>query len=147
VTTDIAATPVEVWKVISDPVGLGRLTTECDAMEWVGSWSAPAVGAEFRGHNRHGMRRWTTRCLIVRYQPDQEIAWDVSFGPLPVARWSYLVSPRDDGTTTLRERYEDQRGAVIRATGPIVRGTRDADGHNRRNMEATLARIKDSLEE
>jgi hypothetical protein len=60
-----------------------------------------------------------------------------------VARWSYLVEPgASTAVTTLRERFDDRRGPALRAVGPLVRGTRDAEGRNRANMTATLARIK-----
>jgi uncharacterized protein YndB with AHSA1/START domain len=139
----IAATPARVWDLIHDPTGMSGLTAECVEMEWVGSSSEPGVGARFRGRNHSGWRRWSTICTIVRYEPCSEIAWDVSFGPLAVARWSYSVEPGEEaGGVTIRERFDDHRGPALRTVGPIVRGTRDADGRNRSNMEATLARIK-----
>lgn len=99
------------------------------------------------GRNRSGWRRWSTTCTIVRYEPGAVIAWDVSFGPLAVARWSYLVEPgASAAVTTLRERFDDHRGPALRAVGPLVRGTRDAGGRNRANMTATLARIKGRAE-
>jgi uncharacterized protein YndB with AHSA1/START domain len=143
VSEQIRASPDRVWELVGDPIGMTGLTAECTGMRWVGSSSGPAVGARFRGHNRSGWRRWSTTCTIVRYEPGSAIAWDVSFGPLPVARWSYLVEPGDEADgATVRERFEDRRGATLRALGPIARGTSDADGRNRANMIATLGRIK-----
>jgi hypothetical protein len=126
---------------------MGGLTAECIEMQWIGGSSGPVVGARFRGRNRSGWRRWSTTCTIVRYEPGSEIAWDVSFGPLSVARWSYRVEPGESaGVTTVRERFEDHRGSALRSIGPLVRGTRDAEGRNRANMAATLARIKGRAE-
>jgi uncharacterized protein YndB with AHSA1/START domain len=141
VTEQIEAPPEQVWELVGDPVALAGLTAECDAMAWVGGSSGPAVGARFRGHNRSGWRRWTTSCVIVRYEPGREIAWDVAVGPLAVARWSYRVEPEGQGTT-VRETFEDRRGVIVRTAGPMVRGTRDADGRNRANMTTTLTRVK-----
>jgi hypothetical protein len=123
------------------------LTAECIEMQWIDGSSGPAVGATFRGRNRSGWRRWSTTCTIVRYEPGAAIAWDVSFGPLAVARWSYLVEPGESAAaTTLRERFDDHRGPALRAVGPLARGTGDAEGRNRANMTATLARIKGRAE-
>jgi uncharacterized protein YndB with AHSA1/START domain len=141
VTEQIDAPPEQVWELVGDPVALAGLTAECHSMAWVGRTTGPAVGARFRGHNRSGWRRWTTTCVIVRYEPGSEIAWDVAVGPLAVARWSYRVEPDGQGTT-VREAFEDRRGVIVRTTSPMVRGTRDTDGRNRANMTATLARVK-----
>jgi uncharacterized protein YndB with AHSA1/START domain len=141
VTEQIEAPPEQVWKLVGDPVALAGLTAECTSMAWVGRSTGPAVGARFRGHNRSGWRRWSTSCVIVRYEPGREIAWDVAVGPLAVARWSYRVEPEGPGTT-IRETFEDRRGVIVRTTSPLVRGTRDTDGRNRANMAATLTRVK-----
>lgn len=147
VTRAIDAPCDRVWAVVGDPVGMGGLTAECTEMDWVGSSTGPALGARFRGHNRSGWRRWSTSCTIVRFQPGSEIAWDVAFGPLPVARWSYRVEPGGaEGTSVVTERFEDYRGRLLRATAPLVRGTSDADTLNRSNMEATLDRVKQRVE-
>ena len=146
-TLQIGAGPDEVWRLVGDPVAMTGLTAECVHMEWLGASSGPSVGARFRGRNRSGWRRWTTTCTIVRYVPDQEIAWDVAAGPLAVARWAYRVEPGEaHGTTLISERFDDHRGALLRAVGPLVRGTGDADALNRTNMRATLARIKERAE-
>jgi len=143
----VEAPPDRVWGLIGDPVGMNGLTAECVEMQWTGGSTDPAVGARFRGHNRSGWRHWTTTCTIVRYEPGTDIAWDVAFGPLAVARWSYRVEPGGtERVTLITERYEDRRSALLRATGPLVRGTGDTDGLNRSNMEDTLARIKDRAE-
>jgi hypothetical protein len=142
VRRQIDALPDDVWRLVGDPVDLSGVTAECTGMAWMGSATGPAVGARFRGHNRQGWRRWTTTCTIVRFEPGAAVEWDVAFGPLPVARWGYRVEPDGPDGTTVYETFEDHRGALLRAVGPLVRGTRDAEGLNRSNMEATLGRIK-----
>ncbi len=147
VVEEMAAPPWSVWEVVGDPVTMAGLTAECSRMTWGRDVTGPAVGARFKGHNRSGWRRWTTTCTIVRYEPGTEVAWDVRFGPLAVARWSYRVEAgRQPGTTTVTERFDDHRSALLRATGPLVRGTSDAEGLNRTNMETTLARVKARVE-
>ncbi len=147
VTQPIEAPVDRVWAVVGDPIGMSDLTAECVEMEWVGQSTGPAIGARFRGRNRSGWRRWSTSCTIIRFEPGSEIAWDVAFGPLPVARWSYRIEPGEsDGASVVTERFEDHRGALLRATAPLVRGTSDADTLNRSHMEDTLARVKQRAE-
>jgi uncharacterized protein YndB with AHSA1/START domain len=142
VCEQIRAPADRVWTLVADPTAMGGLTAECVTVRWVDHDGRPAIGARFRGTNRSGWRRWTTTCTIVRYEPGEEIAWEVAFGPLAVARWSYRIEPGEEGATLLRERVEDRRGTALRLSGPLVRGTRDTDGLNRANMAATLGRIK-----
>ncbi len=156
VTEQIVAPADRVWALIEDPTTMGELTAECHAMTWTGGATAPAVGAQFRGSNRRGWRRWTTTCTIVDYRPGTSIAWDVHAGPLAVARWSYRIEPPQgasqpgpddqvptgDQTTTLVERFEDRRASALRAIGPLLRGVPDTNQHNRSNMAETLRRIK-----
>jgi Polyketide cyclase / dehydrase and lipid transport len=139
----VHASPERAWAVVSDPVGMSDLTDECVDMAWVTGSTGPTAGARFRGRNRSGWRRWTTSCTITRYEAGTEIAWDVAFGPLAVARWSYRVEPGTiAGTSVVTERFADHRGTVLRATSPLIRGTADTSALNRSHMEATLDRVK-----
>ena len=147
VSVTVAAPSARLWEVIGDPTTMDSLTAECVRMQWVEGSSGPALGAKFRGTNRSGWRRWSTTCTICDYRPEEGIAWEVTYGPLPIARWSYVISPDGSGASvTLTERFEDRRGAVMKATGPLVRGTSDFESLNRRNMEATLAKVKERAE-
>lgn len=145
VRTHVDAPPERVWGLIGDPTRMGEWSPECQRVEWRGASRAPAVGATFRGHNRLGWRRWTTTGRVVELEPGRTIAWDVSL-VLPVARWTYRVEPADGAGCTLEETFTDQRGAVIKALGTLGRGVTDVEAHNRRGMEATLARIRAAAE-
>ncbi len=142
VSEQIDAPPGAVWTMVGDPIALGDLTAECVEMMWIDGSDGPEVGARFRGRNQSSWRRWSTTCTIVRYEPVHEIAWDVTYGPLAVARWGYRVEPQSRGGAVVTERFEDHRGVALRAVGPLVRATFDPEGHNRANMTETLARIK-----
>jgi uncharacterized protein YndB with AHSA1/START domain len=143
VSEQVSAPSDRVWDLIRDPTRMGDLTAECTSMAWTGAVTEPAVGARFRGSNRSGWRRWSTTCTIVRYVPGEEVAWDVRVGPVPVAEWSYrLEDSGDDGQITVTERFVDHRSSGFQAMSPLVRGVKDTDAHNRRNMVETLGRLK-----
>ena len=139
----ISAPSERVWDLIRDPTLMGDLIAECTGMKWTGPVAAPEVGARFRGTNRRGWRRWSTTCTIVRYQPGQEVAWDVRVGPVPVAEWSYrILDTGENGTVTITERFVDHRSSSFQALSPIFRGVKDTDSLNREHIVETLGRLK-----
>jgi uncharacterized protein YndB with AHSA1/START domain len=147
VTARIEASPDRVWELVGDPTRMGEWSPECRRVEWIRGATAPAPRARFRGHNRSGWRIWSTVGTIVAYEPGHEIAWDVSGVGLPVAQWRYRIDPEPAGAAcTVVETFRDRRGPVDQALGPIARGVKDVDAHNRAGMEQTLARIKATAE-
>lgn len=147
VTTRIEASPDRIWELVGDPTRMGEWSPECRRVEWIGGATGPALGARFRGHNRRGWRLWSTTSTIVGYEPRREIAWDVGVAGFGVARWSYRIEgePGSD-RCALVEMFRDRRGALFQALGPIARGVKDVEAHNRAGMEETLARIKTAAE-
>jgi uncharacterized protein YndB with AHSA1/START domain len=148
VSTHIGASAERVWELIGDPTRMGEWSPECRRVTWVRPVSAPAVGARFRGYNQIGWRRWSTIGTISAYDPGRAVAWDVSAGPLAVARWSYRIEPAEErgGGCTLTESFEDRRGGLIKVIGSTVRGVGDTETHNRAGMAETLARIKSAAD-
>ena len=49
----IAASPAELWEYVSDINLSKRFSTEFQGAEWLDGATEPAVGAQFRGTNRH----------------------------------------------------------------------------------------------
>lgn len=136
-----------VWGAISDVRRMGEWSPETTRGAWRGGASAPAVGARFRGSNRHRWVRWFTDCVVVACAPGREFAFDVRFGPIPDARWRYRLEPDDDGTgCTVTEDCQDRRPAVLAKLSNLVMGIPDRAEHNRAGIQTTLARLKEGLE-
>jgi hypothetical protein len=74
------------------------------------------------------------------------VAWDVKAFGLSIARWRYRFEPNGRGGTTVTESTEDTRGRVMDVVGPAVTGVRERADANRRNMRATLGRLKEAAE-
>jgi uncharacterized protein YndB with AHSA1/START domain len=147
VTAHIDASSGRVWELIGDPTRMGEWSPECRRVEWVGGATGPCLQARFRGHNRQGWRSWTTTGTIVGYEPGREIAWDVGMVGFAVAHWGYRIDLDPGGEAcTLIESFRDRRGSLFQALGPVARGVKDVDAHNRVGMEQTLARIKAAAE-
>jgi uncharacterized protein YndB with AHSA1/START domain len=144
VSVNIDASPERVWGLIGDPTRMGEWSPECKRVEWVGSTRA-AIGAKFRGHNRLGWRRWSTTSTLVSYEPAREIAWDVGFGPFPIAHWGYRIEAGTAGCTVV-EQFRDRRTLPMLLAGRVARGVQDVESHNRAAMVETLARIKAAAE-
>ena len=143
VTTTIDAPPDKVYELVSDLPRMGRWSPECVRCEWLGGATKAAPGVRFKGYNRRGVRRWSTKSEVVVAEPGREIAWETrSVFNLPVARWSYTIEPTGDGKSKVTEATEDRRGGVMKVLGLVASGVSDRKTHNTAGMEATLARIK-----
>lgn len=146
VSTEIAAPAEAVWALVSDLTRMGEWSPETTKIVWTGDSTAPAVGATFKGTNKLGPRRWSTKGHIVVADPPRELAWDVSVLGLAVARWGYLIEPTGEFSCRVTETFHDQRGAAVKVLGNIVSGVKDRGVHNAKGMEQTLARLKAAAE-
>jgi len=50
VTVTMAASPAQVWALVSDVTKIGRYSPETFEAEWLDGATGPAVGVRFRGH-------------------------------------------------------------------------------------------------
>ena len=145
VSTDIKADPKAVWRLVSDLPRMGEWSPENTGGRWLGGATGPAKGARFRGWNKHGIRRWPTTVEVTVADEGREFAFEVTFGPLAISTWQYTMAA-SGGTTTVTESWTDRRPKWMKlGSGPVM-GVADRDGHNRRNMEATLAALKAAAE-
>jgi hypothetical protein len=98
----VAASPADVFALVSDITRTGEWSAQCYQAEWNGAAAtdpaARTVGATFTGHNRKPGREWSTVSEVVTCDPGREFAWKVtSSGTV----WGYrlaLVNRRDDAT-------------------------------------------------
>lgn len=136
----IAADATTLWALVSDVTRMGEWSPETTGCRWLGGATGPTVGARFRGRNQRGWRVWSTTCTVVEADPGRSFTFDVTTGPLPVARWSY----RFDGETggcAVRETWTDRRSGLVKQLGWLASGVRDRADHNRKNMVQTLDRL------
>lgn len=148
VSVDVGARPETVWALISDLTRMGEWSPECVGVTWAGSPpgpGGPSVGAVFKGRNRNGLRRWSTKGTVIAAEPSRKLAWDSAALGLPVARWSYTIEPSGEGCR-VTETFEDKRGGFLRLVGPAITGVKDRPGHNESGMRTTLERVKAAAE-
>lgn len=145
-STTVAASPQRVWELVSDLPRMGEFSPENAGGSWVGGATGPAVGAVFRGRNRRGLHRWSTRCTVTRCEPGRAFAFAVSSTGMPVADWAYELQETADGCR-LTETWTDRRGTLITVAGRLVSGVADRSEFTVRSIEQTLARVKERAEQ
>ena len=142
----IDAPPERLDDMVSDLSRMGEWSPENQGGKWVGGATGPAPGATFKGRNRNGLRRWSTKARIVTAEPGREVAWESKAMGMKVARWRYRFEPDGNGGTRVTESTEDIRGGIMNVVGPLAIGVRDRADANRRNMRETLEQLKKAAE-
>ncbi len=151
VSLDIAASPQEVYRAVSDVTRMGEWSPECYRCAWRGGGSEPRVGAKFLGWNRVGPVRWVTQGTVVAAAPGREFTFESDLLGVPIARWAYRLEPLPDGGTRVTETWTDRRSKGVlgrvtkRASAAVVRTPHDARD-TPANLRATLERLKSAVE-
>jgi hypothetical protein len=137
--------PVEtVYAMVSDLPRMGEWSPENRGAIWRSKTAGPALGATFIGHNKAGWLRWPTQGRVTAADPGREFAFEIYFGPIPVAVWAYEFSPADDGVT-VTETWTDRRPTWLK---PMMDAPFRAPRTelNARGIRKTLANLKRAAE-
>lgn len=144
-TTHIAATPQEVWAVITDPRALGGLSDQVLRTHVVGS--APVgLGTRTVNVNRRGPLLWPTRAKVVRFEPHRDYAFRVKDNG---SIWSFELAPAADGGTSVTHRREAPNGTTkisMTLQDKVLGGVAGFDQEMEAGMSVTLQRLKALLE-
>ena len=148
VEVDIDAGVDVVWELVSDVDLPGRFSDEFEAATWLDGATRPAVGARFRGKNRHpAIGSWETVSTITACEEGRLLAWAVDDPTNPASTWRFELEPIG-GRTILRQSAQIGPGpsgltfeidAAPEREEEIVR--RRLDTH-RRNMQRTVDGVK-----
>lgn len=139
----IEAAPEKVYDVVSDVTRMGEWSPETTGAVWIDGATGPAVGARFKGTNKHGVARWSTKPTVVTADAGREFAFDVD----GITRWSYRMEP--DGTgTRLVESFEmlQDMPRVYQYLERYVMRIKDRAADLQTAMQATVDRIKIAVE-
>jgi hypothetical protein len=143
-TVEINAAPSTVYTLITDLAAMTEIAEETAVMRWHKGESA-TPGAVFKGTNRNGWRRWTTKCTITDAAPGERFAFDVSHTGVPIARWQYDIAATGAGCTVTESTW-DRRPGWYKAPSSLVTGISNRDGVNAEHIQATLQRLKKRAE-
>jgi ligand-binding SRPBCC domain-containing protein len=137
VSTAVVATPEELWALVSDITRMGDWSPETTSGTWIKGATGPAVGARFKGDNRHGKKTWSTVCEVTECEAGAVFAFDAMAGPIRYANWRYEFEATDDGAL-VTESMTDRRGRFLTWIGGKISGVTDRRTHNEGTMTATL---------
>ena len=87
------------WRFVTDITLPARVSTELEAVEWLDGADHVAVGARFKGRNRHeAFGEWETVCEIVEVEPGRRWVWNVVHPGGIGATWGFEVEPTSSGS-------------------------------------------------
>ncbi len=141
VTVHIEAPPEEVWGIITDIAGMGRLSPECTGGHWLDGATGPARGARFKGTNKRGFVRWSTTNTVVEADPCRTFAFETAQSGV---RWRFDLAPDGTGTavTESRAAFKDRPLVARVFTTLLLGGMGGHEDELRAGMADTLARLK-----
>jgi hypothetical protein len=144
---DMAASPAQVYDVVSDVTRMGEWSPETTHCEWLDGAQGPTVGARFKGTNKRGLARWSTKPRVTAAEPGREFAFVIQHLGHDITKWTYQFEPADGGTrvTESFELLRDMPWYII-ATDKYVMRVPDRHADLVAAMEQTLARIKAVVE-
>jgi uncharacterized protein YndB with AHSA1/START domain len=142
----ISAPPEKVYDLVTDVTRMGEWSPETVKAEWIGGATGPAVGARFKGSNKRGVIRWSTKPRVVVAEAGREFAFETG-GPGPT-RWSYRFEQATDGGTDATESFEVMKDMpwYITVTERHLMGIKDRKADLIDAMQQTLERIKKAAE-
>jgi len=143
-SVEISAAPATVYGLITDLTAMSEIAEQTEVMRWAKGGSA-APGAVFKGTNRNGWRKWTTKCTITDAQPGETFAFNVSHTGVPVARWQYDIAPTGEGCTVTESTW-DRRPGWYKFPAGLATGVMNRVSANTDNIQATLQRLKNRAE-
>ena len=147
VSIRIRATPEVLYDMVSDVRRMGEWSPECRHCEWIEGATGPAVGARFKGSNKRGAARWSTKPRIVTAEPGQEFAFVTGHLRRDMTRWGYRFDRVADGTT-VTESFEMLRDMpwYFRLSDRLLMGVKNRKSDLEDNMAETLQRLRSAAE-
>jgi hypothetical protein len=88
----IEAPPDAVYSLVSDVTRMGEWSPETIKCEWLDGATGPAVGARFKGTNKRGIARWSTKPKVEPEGSGTKLS--ESFEMLRDIRWYYALAER-----------------------------------------------------
>ena len=144
-STEIDASPAQVWALISDPRRMSAFSPQV-VRTLVRGGGPVAEGTKFVNLNHRGPVFWPTQAMVVRCEPHREFAFRIKEN---YTIWSFTLEPTATGGTRLTQRRETPKGISTLSTSltkVALGGVPRFTGELQDGMHQTLARIKAAAE-
>ena len=133
--TVVAASPAQVWAVLSDVARMGEWSPELVRMVPLLRGGLRA-GQQYLGVNRRGLVVWPTRSVVCRLEEPHVLGWDTRSSG---ARWLWeLEEAEQPGSTRIvhRRTVPDGLSRGSRVVAPLLLGGSDSHADE---LEAGMA--------
>jgi uncharacterized protein YndB with AHSA1/START domain len=142
----VNAPPELVYELVSDVTRMGEWSPETVRCRWLRGATGPAVGARFKGTNRRGFTRWSTKSRVLAAEPGREFAFvaSVLLFRREMTKWRYQFEPAVDGGTNVTESFEmvDDVPRYISFVERSLMNIQDRRADLEVGMQHTLERVK-----
>jgi uncharacterized protein YndB with AHSA1/START domain len=144
ISLHIDAPAERIYDLVADVTQMGRWSPECTGGTWLDGAGGPAVGARFKGSNKRGLMRWSTKCVVTKADRPSAFEWQVSESGM---LWGYRFEA--DGAGTLVTEYRQQTRDTPFYVKAVQRSGllgKDRDHLMVDGMRQTLERLKQAAE-
>jgi uncharacterized protein YndB with AHSA1/START domain len=141
-TVHIVAPPEKVYALVTDVTRMGEWSPETYKAEWIEGATGPEAGARFKGSNKAGIFRWSTKPMVKVADQAKEFTFETGKPGREDTRWSYRLAAKDGGTE-LTESFEALRYPGI---FKVIQPPKKRTAKLQRDIEQTLQRIKAAAE-
>lgn len=139
VTRDVGAPAEVVYDLLSDVTRMGEFSPENTGAVWLGDATGLAVGARFKGTNRLGSLRWSTKPTVTVAERGQRFAFEVP--GRAGSTWTYTFEPIPGGVRVTEAMYQDRVTPLPIRFLQRRAGVTDRAEHLRAGMALTLDRV------
>lgn len=141
---DIAASPAQVWNVISDIRRMGEWSPQCKKM-WVFGGGEVKQGTRTLNLNRQGWKRWPTNSVVQTFEPEKKLALRIVENR---SVWTYELEPTATGTRVTESRSipNGVSGVSKFLTKAMLGGSEEFENELEAGIKSTLERIKSEVE-
>jgi Polyketide cyclase / dehydrase and lipid transport len=135
----IAAQPETVYDLVADITRMPTYSPENTAGEWLDGAEGAVVGARFKGSNKLGRAKWSTKPTVTVADRGREFAFKVPGAA--GAQWTYRFEPTTDGTLVTESVVQTKRSPLPIRVIQRLNGVTDRNANLRTAMVTTLDRL------
>jgi hypothetical protein len=144
VTKVIAAQPETIYDLVADITRMPTYSPENTAGEWLDGATGPAVGARFKGSNKLGRAKWSTKPTVTAADRGREFAFKVPGAA--GAQWTYRFESTTGGTLVTESVVQTKRSPLPIRLIQRFNGVTDRNANLRTAMVTTLDRLAAEIE-